>query len=124
MANSMAKDICASWVGIQSECYDVSTKASLRMRIVMVDANGMCGQLLWLWMDLGVGIVFGSFYFWTQGIWDNPSSNGLCLAHGTCNTELYLDVAPCLGLNLNNLFLGDNLFWGYMFCFHFVRAEV
>jgi hypothetical protein len=43
MAGSMAKDIYGSWVGIQSECCDVGTKAGLRMKIAMVDTNGMCG---------------------------------------------------------------------------------
>jgi hypothetical protein len=39
MADNMAKDICGSWVGIQSECCDVGTKVGLRMKITMVDAN-------------------------------------------------------------------------------------
>jgi hypothetical protein len=39
----MAKDIYGSWVGIQSDCCGVGTKAGLRMNIAMVEANGMCG---------------------------------------------------------------------------------
>jgi hypothetical protein len=43
MAGNMAKDICDSLIGIQNECCGVGTKASLRMMIAMVEANGMCG---------------------------------------------------------------------------------
>jgi hypothetical protein len=75
-------------------------------------------------MDLAVGFVFGSFSFWTRGIWDNPSSDGLCLAHGTCSAEVCLGLTPCLGLDFNNHLLGGNLFWGYKFYFRFLVAEV
>jgi hypothetical protein len=39
---NVAKGICGSWVGILGEGCGGGTKASLRMKIAMVDANGMC----------------------------------------------------------------------------------
>jgi hypothetical protein len=75
-------------------------------------------------MDLGVAFAFVSFSFWTRGIWDNPLSNGLCLARGTCSTDVCLDLTPCLSLNLSNCLLGSNPFWGYMFYFYFLALEV
>jgi hypothetical protein len=55
-------------------------------------------------MDLAVGFAFGAFSFWTRGIWDNPSSDGPCLARGTCNTDVCLGLTPYLSLNLNNCY--------------------
>jgi hypothetical protein len=70
-------------------------------------------------MSLAVGFAFGTFSFWIRGIWDNPSSDGLCLARGTCNTEVYLGLAPYIGLDLNNRLLGGNLFGGICSTFTF-----
>jgi hypothetical protein len=39
---NVAKGICGSWVGILGEGCGGGTKASLRMKIAMVDANGVC----------------------------------------------------------------------------------
>jgi hypothetical protein len=81
-----------------------------------------CGWI-WLWMDLVVLFAFGTFSFWTLRRWDNPSFDGLYLSYETCNTEVYLGLGPCLGLDLNNHLLGGNLFWGCTFCFHFLATE-
>jgi hypothetical protein len=42
MVDSVAKGICANWIGILGESCGGGTKAGLRMKIAMVDANGMC----------------------------------------------------------------------------------
>jgi hypothetical protein len=88
MASSMVKNICDNWDSIRNKCCSVGTKVGLRMMIAMLAASGMCGWLLWLWMDLAVGFVIGSFSFWTLGRWDNPLFSGLSLSHGTCNTKV------------------------------------
>jgi hypothetical protein len=75
-------------------------------------------------MDLAVGFTFESFYFWTLGRWDNPSSDGMYLSQETCNTEVYLGLIPCFDLDLNNCLLDGNLLWGCTFCFCFLAAEV
>jgi hypothetical protein len=79
-----------------------------------------CG---WIWL-LVLLLLLGHFIFWTLGKWDDPLSDGLYLSCETCNTEVYLSLAPCLDLDLNNHFLGGNLFWGCMFYFRFLAAEV
>jgi hypothetical protein len=61
-------------------------------------------------MDLAVHFAFGSFSFWTLRRWDNHSSDCLFLARGTCNVEVCLGLAPCLGLDLNDRLLGGTLF--------------
>jgi hypothetical protein len=42
MVGNVAKGIYGSWIGILGEGCGVGTKAGLRMKIAMVDANGMC----------------------------------------------------------------------------------
>jgi hypothetical protein len=66
--------------------------------------------------------VFGCWL--TPRRWDDPSSDGLYLYCGTCNTKVYLGPTLCLDLDLNNRLLGGNLFWGCTFCFRFLAMEV
>jgi hypothetical protein len=42
MVGNVAKGIYGSWIGILGEGCGVDTNADLRMKIAMVDANGMC----------------------------------------------------------------------------------
>jgi hypothetical protein len=42
MVGNVAKDICGGWIGILGEGCGGGTKAGLRMKIAMVDSNGIC----------------------------------------------------------------------------------